>query len=159
MAKNPMMKLLSAPDKGISQTHGPNGILARLFRTILYDEDITPFRYMDLMDAFIREGQSGVPVNRVDLTSWRGNLTKELGKEQMSWKVFCKALRFLQIIKIEFQITAYWKKGKVTKHATWVDFGSKEALNELNKPEDDSSSDDNAQYKLPLDYHGDDEYS
>lgn len=152
MAKNPMMKLLSSPDKGISQTHGPNGILARLFRTILFDENITPFRYMDLMDAFISEGQSGVPVNRVDLTSWRGNLTKELGKDQMSWKVFCKALRFLQVWKVEFRVTAYWRSGKVTEHATWVDFGSKEAIEEMNKPEDDDSpSDANKQMRLPLD--------
>lgn len=134
MAKNSMMKLLTAPDKGIAQTHGPNGILARLFRTILFDEDITPFKYMDLMDDFIRNAQAGAPINRVDLTSWRGNLTKELGKEQMSWKVFCKALRFLQAVKIEFRVFIHWRTGRVSSHATWVDFGSREAIRELSGP-------------------------
>lgn len=136
MAKNPMMKLLTAPDKGISQTSGPNGILARLFRTILYDEDVGPFKYVDLMDSFIRENQSGIPVNRVDLTSWRGNLTKELSNDRISWKVFCKALRFLRILRVDFKITAYWRDGHVTTHTTHVELQTMESMQEILKPGD-----------------------
>ena len=148
MAKNPMMKLLTAPDKGIGRTSGPNGILAGLFRTILYDEDITPFKYMDLMSSFIRENQSGIPVNRVDLTSWKGNLTKELSNDRISWKVFCKALRFLRILRVEFKITAYWQDGHVSSHVRHVELATKESMRDVLSPEDESTPRPD---ELPLD--------
>lgn len=154
MAKNPMMKLLAAPDKGISRTHGPNGILARLFRTILYDEGITPFKYMDFMDSFIRENQSGVPKNRVDLTSWRGNLTKELSHDRISWKVFCKALRFLRILRVEFKITAFWRDGHVSEHATYVELTSNESIKALLDGENEKM-DTSDPVQLPLDLDDD----
>lgn len=148
------MKLLAAPDKGISRTHGPNGILARLFRTILYDEGITPFKYMDFMDSFIRENQSGVPKNRVDLTSWRGNLTKELSHDRISWKVFCKALRFLRILRVEFKITAFWRDGHVSEHATYVELTSNESIKALLDGENEKM-DTSDPVQLPLDLDDD----
>ena len=152
MAKNPMMKLLTSPDKGISQTHGPNGVLARMFRTVLHDENILPFKYMDLMDSFIRENQSGVPANRVDLTSWRGNLTKELSHDRISWKVFCKALRFLRAMKFEFKLVIHWRDGRVTEHSTHVDLGTMKDSQRYESEELDTSDPP----KLPLDYDDDD---
>ncbi len=154
MAKNPMMKLLAAPDKGISRTHGPNGILARLFRTILYDEDITPFKYIELMDTFIRENQSGVPKNRVDLTSWRGNLTKELSHDRISWKVFCKALRFLRAMRVEFKVTIFWHDGHVSSHVAPVDFGSRDSKKALIDDENEKM-DTSDPPELPLDLDDD----
>lgn len=147
-----MIKLLTAPDKGISQTHGPNGILARLLRTILYDENITPFKYMDLMDSFSKETQSGVPMNRVDLTSWRGNITKELSNDRISWKVFCKALRFLRILKVEFTVRAHWFDGHLSTHSTYVELESKESMKSLMQTDAESEAEEPLQKQLPLDF-------
>lgn len=152
MAKNPMIKLLTAPDKGVSQTSGPNGILARLFRTILFDENITPFKYMDLMDSFTKETKSGVPINRVDLTSWRGNITKELSNDRISWKVFCKGLRFLRIIRLEFSLRAIWHDGHISKHSTSVDLSSKEALRAVLQTDKETEAEPPSYKQLPLDF-------
>lgn len=157
MAKNPMIKLLTAPDKGISQTSGPNGILARLLRTILYDENITPFKYMDLMDTFSKETQSGVPINRVDLTSWRGNITKELSNDRISWKVFCKALRFLRILRVEFTIRAHWHDGHMSTHSTYVELESKESMKALLQTDAETQKELPAQEQLPLDFNEDED--
>lgn len=157
MAKNPMIKLLTAPDKGISQTSGTNGILARLLRTIMFDEEITPFKYLELMDTFTKESKSGVPKNRVDLTSWRGNITKELSNDRISWKVFCKGLRFLRILRVEFTVKAYWHDGHVSKHSTYVELESKESLKALLQTDEEEENDLPKQAELPLDSNPDED--
>lgn len=123
MAKNKLTKILTAPDKDIKKTHGSNGVLSRLFRQMLLDLNVGPSRFGSLLQDYILDPRNGVPNNKKDQTSMRGNLTKEFSRPQMTWKVFCKALRFMQIIKIEFVIKAHHRGGKSTIHSTVVDFG------------------------------------
>lgn len=124
MAKNKLTKILTAPDKDIKKTFGANGVLSRLFRQMLLDLNVGPSRFGSLLQDYILDPRNGVPNNKKDQTSMRGNLTKEFSRPQMTWKVFCKALRFLQITKIEFVIKAHHRHGKTTIHSTVVDFGS-----------------------------------
>jgi hypothetical protein len=123
MAKNKLTKILTAPDKDIKKTFGANGVLSRLFRQMLLDLNIGPSRFGSLLQEYILDPRNGVPNNKKDQTSMRGNLTKEFSRPQMTWKVFCKALRFLQIKKIEFVIKAHHRIGKSTIHSSVVDFG------------------------------------
>lgn len=120
MAKNKLTRILTAPDKDIKKTHGANGVLSRLFRQMLLDLNIGPSRFGSLLQEYILDPRNGVPNNKKDQTSMRGNLTKEFSRPQMTWKVFCKALRFLQITKIEFVIKAYHRTGRSTIHSTVV---------------------------------------
>lgn len=141
MAKNQIYKILSSPDKGVTRTSGANGVLARMFRKMLYDLNITNAKWGSLMYDFITDIRNGVPNNKKDQTSMRGNLTKEFSRPQMTWKVFCKALRFMQITRIELAIKAYHENGKTSVHSTEVDFGSRkdnirEFLEEVNKPDE-----------------------
>jgi hypothetical protein len=123
MAKNKLVRLLNDPTKGMNETFGTNGILAHLFRKMLHDLNVSPMRWGSLMYDFITDPRNGVPDNKKDQTSWRGNFVKEFERRQMTWKVFCKAMRFLQLVKIRFIVEAYHRNGKVTEHSTFVNFG------------------------------------
>lgn len=128
MAKNNhIQQILQAPDKYISRTRGANGILTRLWIQILSDRGVTLPRWGSLMADYISDARNGIPNNKKDQTSMRGNLTKEFTREQMTWKVFCKGLRFLQVLKIELVIKAYHANGETSLHSTVVDFGGRRA--------------------------------
>lgn len=105
-----MERLLNDPDKGVDKTYGANGVLSSFWRTILRNLNITGPRFSSLLQDYIMDSRHGVPNNRMDQTSMRGNLTKEFAKPQLTWKVFMKALRFLQIYKIDLTIKTYHMK-------------------------------------------------
>jgi hypothetical protein len=131
MPKNQLSKILEDPHRYVGQVHGANGILASLFRQMLGDLNISIARWGSLMADFISDARNNVPNNQKDRTSMRGNLTKEFSRPQMTWKVFCKGLRFLQITKIELTIRAHHPNGRTTSHSTVVNLGTRQQLNEL----------------------------
>lgn len=131
--KNKLTRMLNAPDKEISKTYGANGVLSRLFRTILKDLNIGGIRFGAYLQAYILDGRHGVPANKKDQTSMRGNLTKEFARPQMTWKVFCKALRFLQLVRVEITLHAHHRNGKISVHHTEVYLGEKDEAYEFNE--------------------------
>lgn len=130
MANNPLNRMLSDPDKERDQTSGANGILARLWRTMLTELNVNAMKFNAYLESYIQDPRNGVPNNRKDQTSHRGNLTKEFARPQMTWRVFCKGLRFLQFTEIKFIIQARHVTGKVTEHTTSI------TLNDPNVVED-----------------------
>jgi hypothetical protein len=138
MARNQLARILHSEDKGVSKTSGANGVLSRLWRQMLLDLNIGPARYGDLMRDFVTDIRNGIAPTRKDQTSARGNITKEFARPQMTWKVFMKALRFLQVVKVEFAIKCHYASGRTTTHGTTVDFGSRpqvaQFLEELHAP-------------------------
>jgi hypothetical protein len=131
MAKNKLTRILTAPDKDVKKTFGANGVLSRLFRQMLLDLNIGPPQFSILMAQYLADPRNAVPNNKKDQTSMRGNLNKEFSRPQMTWKVFCKALRFLQITKIEFVLQASRAVGKPTIHSTEVNFGGRLPIAEI----------------------------
>lgn len=132
MAKNQMTRILSNLPFYIRKTYGANGVLASLFRKMMYDIGMTNARWDVLMTEFINDVQNGVPGTQKDRTSMRGNLTKEFGRPQMTWKVFCKGLRFLQMREFEVVIRAKGPTGRVDEHTTgWIDLGRRQDVNKL----------------------------
>lgn len=113
-------QILSAPDKGASKTYGINGVLARLFRTMLKDLGVDGARWGSLMSDYLTDPRNAVPENKRDKTSARGNINKELFRPQMTWKVFFKGLRFLKIAEFEIQIITVRKNGQRYVHVTNV---------------------------------------
>jgi hypothetical protein len=107
---------------------------------MLLDKSIRLPRFGALLEAYVLNPKNHVPNNRKDQISARGNLTKEFSRPQMTWKVFCKALRFLNIIKIEITIKAYDGTGKISFHSTTVDFGNKNETEEFNELLDQDST-------------------
>jgi len=136
-----MVAILEDTRKLTHKTHGPSGVLSRLWRQILLDSGITLARYNSIMEAHILDVKNGVPNNKRDQISYRGNMTKELAKPQMSWKVFMKALKFLNITNIELTIACTHSNKRTTVHSTKVNLGNihsdpKDFNNALDLPED-----------------------
>lgn len=118
MARNDLFKLLNSVDKGVGRTFGANGTLSRLFRQILRDRRIGPEKFGSLMHDYLSDPRNRVAPNRKDRTSARGNLGMALAQPQMTWKVFCKGLRFLKVVKIDIAIRAYYANGQEVIHST-----------------------------------------
>ncbi len=106
-------------DRLSSFTHNPQGtrgVLASLFREIAFGMKIQDLATWNaLMTRFIDDPINAVPTGKKDRSSARGNLSKELMKNHLSWNVFCnKAMRFLGLTKFKITITAYREVGKMT---------------------------------------------
>jgi hypothetical protein len=123
MARNQLMRILNRSDKGASRAYGSGGVLSRLWAQMLKDLDVNIARWNDYMHSFVTDPRNGIAPTKKDQTSARGNLTKEFARPQMTWKVYMKALRFLQVIKVEIGIKCHYASGAVSTHATTVDFG------------------------------------
>lgn len=158
MARNKITQLLTDPNKGISRTSGVNGVLSRLFRIMLLDLNINAMRWGVLMHSFINDVRNGVPNNKRDQTSIRGNLTKEFARPQMTWKVFCKAMRFLNVTGLQITVVAtHANKPNQTIHTTSVNFGNvstKKLLNQTHEApiegESEEEDDDAEEQELAL---------
>lgn len=145
MAKNQMTKILENPEVHEAMTHGYNGILASLFIRILRELNVSVARWSALMADFVNDASNGVPDNQKDRTSMRGNLTKEFSRKQMTWKVFVKGLRFLQIKKFQVTITAQHQNGRVTvHHSKMINLGDRSQLRALLQDVDSSDEADQA---------------
>lgn len=102
---------------------GSASVLSKMFFTIMSNMNINETRWNHLMTNYILDKANCIPNNSKDQSSARGNLSKELLKKKQTWKVFCKALRFLNISKFEFVIRAHHPNGKITESVVPVSFG------------------------------------
>lgn len=96
------------------KTGTSDSILASLFRTILFDLGITATRFNILVEKYIIK--AAIPKNVKDISTQRGNLKKELLKSTLTWKVFIKAMVFLNVMKIDIRIRLHHCSGTITEH-------------------------------------------
>lgn len=132
---------------------GSTSVLAKLFRQIIYstgiaspnlnsngkgdDSFVISSRWTKLMDDFLDDSRNSIPQNMKERSSARGNLQKEItGNKGMSWKVFCKALRFLGIVKFDIIINVKFEGNPVEySFKDTVNLGHKVPyVNELHSP-------------------------
>lgn len=110
-------RMLNLEDKGVSEAHG---ILAQLFRNMMLDINLTEMGWSNLMERYLNDPVNRIPRNGKDISSARGNLNKELTRDSMTWKVFCKGLSFLGIKVVKFQVLAEWDAMAPTVHSVTV---------------------------------------
>ena len=91
--------------------------------------NINENRWNLLMHAFLNDPRNGVPQTRKDQTSMRGNLTKEFARDKMTWKVFCKAMMFMQFTHFEVCIIARTSTGKEVVFSTDINLGDRAGSN------------------------------
>jgi hypothetical protein len=123
-----------------STPNGANGILANLFADIVRVMNITMPRFSHLLQMYVEDPRNGIPAIRKEQTTERGNLAKQLTKNQLTWKVFCKGLQILKIKRIKFTVTATWANDKITEHSTYVELANADLNNESEK--DDETPDE-----------------
>lgn len=98
-------KLLDHPTKKVDEATGE---LAKLFRLILADLNIKELEFERLFIAWYSDPRNKVPRIGKAIASERGNIMKEFEKEDMTWKVFLKGIRFLRPRMMSIRITLDW---------------------------------------------------
>ncbi len=107
---------------------GVDGILASLYRQILFSHGVNTAKFNRLMEFFIRK--TNKQVSTKEATSIRGNLRKELLKGKMSWKVFLKGLYFLNIVKFDITIKLHEASGRISVHEKSIILSDEQILRE-----------------------------
>lgn len=107
-----MQQVLSDPNMQRDVPRGIKGYLALLFRsTVIAVRANSLSAFNVLLVQYINNPNNGIPNNVKDRVSARGNLTKELFRDKMTWVVFCKAMRFLQIRKMRINLEVVMANG------------------------------------------------
>ena len=109
----PSYRILKAADKQVTAVEASaNGLLAGLWRKILYDMGITPVRWNLLIDEYL-DKQSGNKTNRFDRANTRSALNSELFEPAMTMKTLIKGLKVLNCddLQIQISVTKRGKKG------------------------------------------------
>lgn len=132
-------RMLQSPDKGASEA---SGVLAKLWRLILAERNITPLAWNELMKRYLNDPRNGIPADVRERSSARGNLHKELKRPRMTWKVFLKGLRFLNPpFGMEFSVKLYWQKETATVHTLRLGDGQMQLNDDADAPDDADSPD------------------
>ena len=112
-----LKNILSDEDKKVGEARG---VLSRIFRKVLGDLNVTPAKWNSLMNAYLTNPRNRVPRNSRGRSSVRGNLNKELRKEDMTWSNFEKGIRFLNPVRASFVIKLEWRSGRTTVHEVQI---------------------------------------
>lgn len=103
-------------------SNDPRGLLARLFRQILQDRNISEADFGGMINKYILENRQAIEDDPAewDLVSARGNFIKELAGESMSLKVFLKGLKMLGVedLKLSAELIG---GGQRTVHSVALD--------------------------------------
>lgn len=101
----------------------PGGVLSKLFDLICLDitdqNGFTPGQWKELVDQWTSSAHNTHKANAVNDKS---NTNKEFRGGKMTWKVFCKGMRFLEITNFTLYITAYRTDGLISNCETSVNF-------------------------------------
>lgn len=127
---NRMYRILSAAQQETTTARRDEEVLAALFRKILGDLRITPQKWLVLLHEYVTDKRNGVPDNRRDQTSMRGNLAKEFSRDRMTWKVICKGLRLLGYRRFKITIQGWDKNNKEHIHDYMVDYGNEAPIDQ-----------------------------
>lgn len=117
---------------------GSDSILASMFQLIIWQLGIKEVGWNTLMQRYLLDPSNNIPNNDRAHALERGNLQKELLNNRMSWKVFCKGLKFINLPKFEFIIRAHHINGSITEHSRMVTITETETeTNEIEKEPDE----------------------
>ena len=120
--------LLNDRNKGIEETRGLGGILAKLWRKVLYDTSMENSRLEYHLSRYVERARHNMVDPSVAGYYNKGNLRRELAKPALTWKVFIKALRVIDVVHIEIGIKLKHRGGKITLHGVNVNISDDEEM-------------------------------
>lgn len=109
--------MLNDPNKKVGES---TNILAKLFRTILYDLDVTHGQLHRNILNYLEKQQMSVQKSVKEQTREKGNLVKELASNSLTWRNFVKGLQVINPVSAEIRVTLRWKRGRETSHVVNV---------------------------------------
>lgn len=104
-------RILNSENKEITNVTGE---LAFLFRKLLIQRKVSLMNWDKFMDVYLNDPTNQIPPNGKDRSSTRGNMNKALLSNNMTWKVFKKALKFIGVMKVRVEIHTTWRDGSTT---------------------------------------------
>ena len=112
---------------GVSSIYGTTHVLARLWRTLIFESQVTADQWDRLItDWTAKQANKG---SDKDHTSRKGNITKQLAKRTISWNAWMIGLSILKYEKIEINIKVF-KKSKVRELNLSVDIENEVSTND-----------------------------
>lgn len=124
MQNKELNQVLSSKTK---RSEEANGTLSKLFRQILSDQNFNMSTWNRNMLRYLKDPRNRIPQNSRDMSSARGNLSKELLKPSMTWGVFEKAIRFLNPMRVRLTLEFEWRTGLKTEYSAIIHVGTETA--------------------------------
>lgn len=115
-------KILESESKGKEEARG---VLSHLWRVILSERKIMPSAWARYMSEYLSDPRNGIPTEGKKRSSDRNNLNKELSRPDMTWNVFYKGLKLLQVVRFKMDITLTFPSGRSSTHTTVVNIRRK----------------------------------
>lgn len=121
MSNKNLQEMLVDPDKKV---HESTNILAKLFRTVLYDLNVDYSQLNRNIIAYLDKQQLSVKKSTKEQTREKGNLVKELSSNSLTWNNFVKGLQVINPISAEIRLTLRWRRGRETIHTVNINVQS-----------------------------------
>ena len=106
---------------------GAGGKLSSFWASILQDRNIGPDLFDHYCLKFVNKAKRDLENSQVRSYFNRGNLRRELTKPTMTFKVFIKGLRVIEIKSFKLIVDLVFVTGKVSLHQIEVDLSAQEA--------------------------------
>lgn len=131
--KSPVAEAASRPIKNT----GPLSVLSAILRELMLELNLRELSVWEqYVSRFVNDPINGIPNaergQRPAMNSARGNLRKELLTDKISFRVFCKGMRFLDFQSFEFKVIAHSKSGRVYEKSKLVVLATDESADEIN---------------------------
>lgn len=130
--------ILDDPNKGIEEAEN---IPARLFRTMLLQLNIHPWRWAQLLSRYVADPRNNIPQTRKDINHARGNMNKELKKSRITFPTLMRGIRLFNPVAVTFRIELEWRNQPPSIHSYRTVLNRNTALDDnaveaISSPED-----------------------
>lgn len=114
-------KIKELTNGGHRTTGTAASVLGNMFWTIASVRNITSVdKWGILMQRYVDVYLTKESPDHRNISQQRGNLQKMLMKGEMTWKTFCKGMRFHSAVSFNIKITAKYANGKIEAYETNV---------------------------------------
>tara|TARA_B100000767_G_scaffold100586_1_gene96529 strand:- start:258 stop:1004 length:747 start_codon:yes stop_codon:yes gene_type:complete len=96
-----MVQLLKLEDYGRGRV---KDALAGLFRIVLYDLEVTVMEWERMVNTYLDKVLQEDSQQGSSRSTLKGNITKEFSRDEIAWKIFCKAFMVLGFERVAFEI-------------------------------------------------------
>ena len=100
--KNPMVKLLNEPDRGMSDTQD---VLARIWRQLLFSTNIPVSNWLTRLSNWQTEQGKLIGVHAA--MSLKSNITSTIAEKRISWDTLMRGYAILGYVKLEITVVGY----------------------------------------------------
>lgn len=118
-------KVRRKPTRSFSSSY--SGVMAKLFNLICLSitdgAGFSQMQWNSMLSDYIDRTEGHLSQEK--RTNVRSNLNKEFRHPKMTWKVFCKGLRFLQVANFSIHIQAYREDGTISECETGIHFAQR----------------------------------